>query len=59
LGEATLVFEDEPGTLPAGVFFTWGHRRATHRRIAASSRSRARRAGRCTDQFRPRKMYQT
>lgn len=59
LRDAAFVFEDEPGVLAPGVFFTAGHRRVTHCRIAASSRSRARRAGRCRDQLSPRKMYQT
>jgi hypothetical protein len=36
-----------------------GQRRRTHCRIAASSRSRARRAGRCSDHCSPRKRYQT
>jgi hypothetical protein len=31
----------------------------THCRMAGSSRSRAWRAGRCGDQFRRRRMYQT
>ena len=57
--EATFVLEDEPGALAARVFFTAGHRCATHWRIAGSSRSRARRAGRCSDQFSRRRRYQT
>lgn len=57
--EPALVFEDEPGLLAPRVFFTVGQRWRTHCRIAASSRSRARRAGRCSDQFSRRKRYQT
>src|SRR5882724_1835092 len=59
LREPAFVLEDEPGPLAAGVFFTAGQRRLTHCRIAASSRSRARRAGRCSDHWSPRKRYQT
>ncbi len=59
LREPAFVLEDEPGPLAAGVFFTAGQRRLTHCRIAASSRSRARRAGRCSDHCSPRKRYQT
>jgi len=59
LRDAAFVLEDEPGPLAAGVFFTVGQRRLTHCRIAASSRSRARRAGRCSDHCNPRKRYQT
>ena len=59
LREPAFVLEDEPGALTAGVFFTMGQRRWTHCRIAASSRSRARRAGRCSDHCSPRKRYQT
>ena len=59
LGDATFVFEDEPGPLAPGVFFTAGHRSAIHCRMAGSSRSRAWRAGRCNDQCSPRRRYQT
>lgn len=59
LRDSAFVFEDEPGTLTPRVFFTAGQRRVTHRRMAGSSRSRAWRAGRCSDQFRRRRMYQT
>jgi hypothetical protein len=41
------------------VFFTAGQRCRTHCRIARSSRSRARRAGRCSDQFNRRMRYHT
>lgn len=46
LGEAGFVQESQPSVQPAGVFFTRGHSCRTHRAIAASSRSLARRAGR-------------
>jgi hypothetical protein len=59
LGNAAFILEDEPGALTPGVFFTAGHRRVTHCRIAASSRSRARRAGRWSDQFSRRSRYHT
>ena len=59
LRDAAFVFEDEPRVLAPGVFFTVGQRRLTHCRMATSSRSRARRAGRCSDQWRPRRRYQT
>ena len=45
--EAGFIDEDEVGTQPLGVFFTRGHSVAFHFRIRASSRSRARRIGRC------------
>lgn len=57
--ESAFVLEDEPRALASRVFFTAGHRRRTHCRIARSSRSRARRAGRCNDQFSRRKRYHT
>src|SRR5215470_9431688 len=47
--EPAFVLEEEPGPLAAGVFFTAGQRCRTHCRMAASSRSRACRAGRCRD----------
>lgn len=59
LRDAAFIFEDEPRVLALGVFFTVGQRWLTHCRMAASSRSRARRAGRCRDQLSPRRMYQT
>lgn len=43
--EARLVDEDEMGTQPCGVFFTFGHSSRFHRSISSSSRSRARRSG--------------
>lgn len=43
--EARFVAEDEVGTQPCGVFFTWSHCRRVQRAIARSSRSRARRSG--------------
>lgn len=45
--EAGLVYEDEVGPQPDGVFFTRGQPLRFHRAIAASSRSRARRSGFC------------
>jgi hypothetical protein len=59
LGHAALVLENYPGVPPSRVFFTCGHRWRCHRRTAAASRSRAWRAGRCTDQFSPCRMRQT
>ena len=59
LGDATFVLEDEPGVLPRGVFFRAGQRRRFHTAIAASSRSRARRAGRWSDQPNARSTRQT
>jgi len=43
--EARLVDEDDVGTQPRGVFFTFGHTSRLHRSISSSSRSRARRSG--------------
>lgn len=43
--EARFIDEDDVGAQPCGVFFTRGHSRRFHLRIAASSRSRARRSG--------------
>src|SRR5574341_661683 len=45
--EPGLVYEDEVGAQPRGVFFTRGHSARFHRAMAASSRSRARRSGFC------------
>ena len=59
LRDTAFVFEDDPGPLAAGVFFSWAHRRVFHCAITASSRSRARRAGRCRDQFKSRRMRHT
>ena len=42
-----LIQEDQSGLQPPGVFFTRGHSVCTQPRIAASSRSRARRWGFC------------
>jgi hypothetical protein len=44
-----VVFEDEPGPLPLGVFFSCGQRGLFPRAMADSSRSRARRPGRWSD----------
>jgi hypothetical protein len=44
---------------PPGVFFSAGHRRLFHWAIAASSRSRARRPGRCSDQPKARRTRHT
>jgi hypothetical protein len=43
--EARFVGEDEVGTQPRGVFFSLGHSCRTKRRMAVSSRSRARLRG--------------
>lgn len=59
LGDATFVFEDEPRVLTRGVFFRRGHRCFVHAMIAPSSRSRARRAGRWSDQPKPRSSRHT
>jgi len=59
LREPALVLEDEPGAATAGVFFTCAHRRVFQRAIASSSRSRACRAGRCSDQPSPRSTRHT
>ncbi len=45
--EAGFVDEDDGGAAAGGVFFTRGHWSLTQRRIASSSRSRARRSGFC------------
>jgi hypothetical protein len=57
--EAALVLEDEPGSTAPGVFFTRGHRVRFHCAMAAASRSRACRTGRCTDQCKARNRYHT
>ncbi len=59
LRHAAFVLEDYPGVPAPHVFFTAGHRWRRHWRMAASSRSRAWRAGRCNDQFNPCRMRQT
>ena len=59
LGDAAFVLEDEPGVLPRGVFFRAGQRRLFHSAMAVSSRSRARRAGRWSDQPNARSTRQT
>jgi len=59
LRDAAFVFEDEPGVVASGVFFSCAHRRVFHCSMARSSRSRARRAGRCRDQFSPRRRRHT
>jgi len=48
--KAGLVYEDEGGPQPCGVFFTRGQASCFHRAMAASLRWRARRSGFCTDQ---------
>ena len=45
--KAALIEKDEARLQPSGVFFTLGHSSRTQPRIAASSRSRARRSGFC------------
>jgi len=50
LGDPAFVLEEEPGAAAPGVFFSCAQRRVFQRAIAASSRSRARRPGRCSDQ---------
>ena len=57
--EAALVLEEEPGPAAPGVFFTRGHRVRFHCAMAAASRSRACRTGRCTDQCKARSRYHT
>ena len=59
LGDATLVLEDDPGAAPASVFFTAGQRVVIQWRIAASFRSLARWAGRCSVQSSAPKRRQT
>ena len=59
LRHAAFVLEDYPGVPAPRVFFTCGQRWRRHCAIAASSRSRAWRAGRCSDQFNPCRMRQT
>ena len=59
LREATFVLEDDPGPSAPGVFFSCRQRRVFQVLIACSSRSRARRVGRCSDQPSPRSSRQT
>jgi len=59
LGDAALVLEDDPGAAPASVFFTAGQRVVFQCWIAASFRSFARLAGRCSVQSSPPKRRQT
>ena len=59
LRDAAFVFEDDPGVLASGVFLPAPSAASSHSSIAPASRSRARRAGRCRDQFKPRRMRHT
>jgi len=59
LGDATLVLEDDPGAAAASVFFTAGQRVLIQCWIAASFRSLARLAGRCSVQLSAPKRRQT
>src|SRR5262249_5388595 len=59
LRHAAFVLADYPRMPAPGVFFTCGQRWRRHWRMAASSRSRAWRAGRCSDHFNPCRMRQT
>jgi len=59
LGDPAFVLEEEPRVLPSGVFFRAAQRRLFHCAIAASSRSRACRAGRWSDQPKARSTRQT
>ena len=59
LGDAALVLEDDPGAAPASVFFTAGQRVVIQCWIAASFRSLARLAGRCSVQSSAPKRRQT
>lgn len=59
LRHAAFVLEDYPSVAAARVFFTAGQRWRRQWRMAASSRSRAWRAGRCRDQCNPCRMRQT
>ena len=59
LRDSALVLEEDPGLWAPGVFFTAGHRSATHCWTASSRRSRARRAGRCKVQCIAPKTFQT
>lgn len=59
LAQSTFVDEDDRTPLFRGVFFRTGQRRRFQRRIASSSRSKARPAGRCTLQPSCRRMRHT
>ena len=59
LGDTALVLEDDPGAAPASVFFTAGQRVVFQCSIAASFRSLARLAGRCSVQSNAPKRRQT
>ena len=59
LRDAAFVFEDEPGALALGVFFSRGQRVRFHPAMAASSRSRDCRPGRCSDHPKARSTRQT
>jgi len=59
LGDTAFVLEDEPRVLAAGVFFRVAQRRRFHHVIAASSRSRACRAGRWSNHPKARSTRQT
>ena len=59
LRHAAFVLEDYPSVAAPRVFFTSDQRWRRHWRIAASSRSRAWRAGRWSDQFNPCRIRQT
>ncbi len=59
LRDPAFVFEDEPGMLALGVFFSRGQLVRFHSAIAASSRSRACRPGRCSDHPKARSTRQT
>jgi hypothetical protein len=59
LRDAAFIFEDDPGAPASRVFFTCGQRARFHWAIAASSRSRAWRVGRWSDQPNRRRRYQT
>ena len=59
LRETALVLEDDPGPPAPGVFFSCRQRRVFQVSIACSSRSRARRVGRWSDQPSRRSSRQT
>ncbi len=59
LGDAALVLEDDPGAAAASVFLTAGQRVVVQCWIAASFRSLARLAGRCSVQSSAPKRRQT
>jgi len=58
-GESAFVEEDERRAAPRGVFFRRGQVSLRQRATAASSCSRARVVGRCSDQPSPRRSLQT